>query len=130
MPGTSTPAEPSRARTAGSSLAAATRWSSGPSTATVELVSVSPYALTKSVVGEAARAPRSMMRAGIGAPPYASERSVGTAAFGHADLVEVLDDPGQHRGHDERVRDPLGRARSSSHVCGVNVVRCTTRRPA
>ena len=41
-PGTGRPAEPSRSRTAGSRGASAARWSSGPSTAIVELVSVSP----------------------------------------------------------------------------------------
>ena len=41
-PGSGRPTDPRRARTAGSSLAMAVRWSSGPSTLTVELVSVRP----------------------------------------------------------------------------------------
>src|SRR3954470_21487826 len=128
MPGTSTPAEPSRARTAASSLAAATRWSSGPSTATVELVSVSPYAFTKSVPGNSVRA-RSMMRAGIGAPPYASDRKGGTAASGTPISSRYSTTRASIVGTTSACVIRSSRT-AASHDCGVKVVRWTTRRPA
>jgi hypothetical protein len=67
-PGSGLPTEDKRARTAGSGDSSAARWSSGPSSVTVELVSVSPYALTKSTPAHS-RSARSISAAGIGAPP-------------------------------------------------------------
>ena len=62
------PTEPSRARMAGSSLAKASRCSSGVSMAIVELVSVSPYALTRSMWGRSVRV-RSTSSSGMRPPP-------------------------------------------------------------
>ena len=49
------PTDDSRAVQTGSSLYIARRWSSGPSSATVLLVSVRPYAFTKSVSGKSSQ---------------------------------------------------------------------------
>jgi hypothetical protein len=62
------PTETRRRRTIGSALAAAARWSSGPRTVIVELVSVSPYALVKAVAGISCIA-RSITGCGILPPP-------------------------------------------------------------
>ncbi len=66
--GSGRPTEPSRRAHRGSSLASAARWSSGASTAIVELVSVSPYALTKSTCGSR-RSARSIDAARASRPP-------------------------------------------------------------
>ncbi len=92
------------------------------------LVSVRPYALTKSVVGSSASA-RSMMRAGIGAPPYARERSDGTAASGTPISSRYSTTRASMVGTTSAWVMPSVRT-VSSQVWGVNVVRCTTRRPA
>src|SRR5262245_4106509 len=70
-----------------------------------------------------------MMRAGIGAPPYASDRNVGTAALGTPISSRYSTTRASIVGTTSACVMPSSRT-VASHVCGVNDVRWTTRRPA
>jgi hypothetical protein len=84
--------------------------------------------LTKSVPGNSASA-RSMMRAGIGAPPYARDRNVGTAASGTPISSRYSTTRASIVGTTSAC--VIASLRTvSSQVWGVTEVKCTTRRPA